>query len=36
MLQYAEGEPEQSNSIEIYSHDLQNLRSKALWAAVLF
>ena len=36
MLQYAEGEPGQPEKMEVYSSDFQNLRSKALLAAVLF
>ncbi|NLO69872.1 MAG: hypothetical protein GX102_02755 [Porphyromonadaceae bacterium] len=36
MLQYIEGEPEQNDKLKIYSDDLQNLKSKALLAAVLF
>jgi hypothetical protein len=36
MLHYSEGEPTQKDKAEIYSDNLQNLRSKALWAAVLF
>lgn len=36
MLQYSKGEPTQKDKLEIYSADLQNLRSKVLWAAVLF
>lgn len=36
MLQYAEGEPLDQGKMEIYSTDLGNLKSKTLWAAVLF
>lgn len=35
MLQYSEGEPTEKYKAAIYSADLQNLRSKALWATVL-
>jgi hypothetical protein len=36
MLQYAEGEPGQLEKMEVFSSDLQNLRSKALLTAVIF
>ena len=36
MLHYADGEPGQLGKMEVYSSDLQNLRSKALLTAVLF
>lgn len=36
MLQYAEGEPGDDERMQIYLLDLENLKSKALWAAVLF
>jgi hypothetical protein len=35
MLDYSEGEPEESRE-KIYTDTLQNLKSKSLWAAVLF
>jgi len=35
MLMYAEGEPGEPERMNIYSLDLGNLKSKALWAAVL-
>ena len=36
MFQYAEGEPGHSEKMQVYSSDLDNLRSKALLAVVLF
>ena len=36
MLLYVQGEPEHTSGLEIYSDDLQNLKSKALLTAVLF
>ncbi|MEO6831217.1 MAG: hypothetical protein ABI378_03100 [Chitinophagaceae bacterium] len=35
MLLYVQGEPEHTNSMKIYSDDLLNLKSKALFTAVL-
>jgi hypothetical protein len=36
MLQYTQGELEPNGTLKIYSNDLQNLKSKALLAAILF
>lgn len=36
MLHYAEGEHEHHDKLNIYSNDLQNIKSKALIATVLF
>jgi hypothetical protein len=34
MLKYTEGEPEENEKLEIFSYDLQNLKSKSLLAAI--
>jgi len=34
MLEYAQGEPTEEQRILLYSDDLQNTRSKALWPAI--
>ena len=36
MLKYSEGEPSQHDKLSLFAHDLQNLTSKSLLAAVLF
>ncbi len=36
MLKYSEGEPNEREKMKVYSYDLQKLKSKALWTAILF
>jgi hypothetical protein len=36
MLQYAEGEPGNHEKMEIYASDIDMIKSKALFAAILF
>lgn len=36
MLRYTQGEPKENDKIEIYSSDLQNLKSKSLMTAIFF
>lgn len=36
MLKYNEGEPNEREKMKVYSYDLQTLKSKALWTAILF
>ena len=36
MLKYVEGEHEEDERLKIYSNDLQNLKSKALFTAILY
>jgi hypothetical protein len=36
MLKYSEGEPTEEEKRKVYSHDLQKLKSKSLWTAILF
>lgn len=36
MLKYSEGEPNKRAKMKIYSYDLQKLKSKTLWTAILF
>ena len=36
MLKYSEGEPNKREKMKVYSYDLQKLKSKALWTAILF
>ena len=36
MLRYSEGEPNKRAKMKVYSYDLQKLKSKALWTAILF
>lgn len=36
MLKYSEGESEEKNKLEIFSYDLQNLKSKSLMSSVFF
>lgn len=36
MLKYSEGESEEKDKIEIFSYDLQNLKSKSLMSSVFF
>ena len=36
MLKYSDGEPEENERLEIYSYDLQNIKSKSLLAAIFF
>lgn len=36
MLKYSEGEPTEDKKLKVYAYDLQKLKSKALWTAILF
>jgi len=36
MLRYSEGEQKEKDKLEIYTYDLQNLKSKSLLVAILF
>lgn len=36
MLKYSDGEPTERAKMKVYSYDLQKLKSKALWTAILF
>ncbi|WP_423128092.1 hypothetical protein [Gaoshiqia sp. Z1-71] len=36
MLKYSEGEPNEREKMKVYFYDLQKLKSKALWTAVLY
>lgn len=36
MLKYSDGEPNEHAKIKVYFYDLQKLKSKALWTAILF
>lgn len=36
MLRYAQDEPNENDKLEIYSSDLQNIKSKSLLTAIFF
>lgn len=36
MLKYSDGEPNERAKMKVYPYDLQKLKSKALWTAILF